>query len=201
MLGNHDDREAFARVFQETPLVGGFVQYAIEDHPVRILVLDTLEAVKLLWEVGSDVNAVADFGDISILEGDPYYLIMNNPINLDTLPVSSTVNGKTTPMWGDMRWAGSSVLHGAAVRGQTDIIQFLVDKGARLDARNKLGWTPLTVAAGMFFAQTFKESIDAAILIRKLMIERGLDPSQSPLCPICGRESNAVAVRQEQDQK
>jgi hypothetical protein len=162
---------------------------------------ESFEAVKLLWEVGSDVNAVADFGDISILEGDPYYLIMNNPINLDQLPASSVVNGKTTPMWGDMRWAGSSVLHGAAVRGQTDIIQFLVDKGAKLDAKNKLGWTPLTVAEGMFFAQTFKESIDAAILIRKLMSERGLDPSQSPICPICGRHLKAAAANQEANQQ
>jgi len=158
-----------------------------------VTLAESLEAVRLLWELGSDVNAVADFGDISILEGDPYYLIMNNPINIDSLPATSTVNGKTTPVWGDMRWAGSSVLHGAAVRGQTDIIQFLVDKGARLDAKNKLGWTPLTVAEGMFFAQTFKESIDGAILIRKLMIERGLDPSQSPICPICARDLKAAA--------
>lgn len=42
-LGNHDGREAFARAFPVTPAADGFVQYAIEDHPLRILVLDTLE--------------------------------------------------------------------------------------------------------------------------------------------------------------
>ena len=42
-LGNHDDRAAFARNFPETPLSDGYVQYAIEGHPLRILVLDTLE--------------------------------------------------------------------------------------------------------------------------------------------------------------
>ena len=42
-LGNHDGRAAFAAHFGEVPRPGGFVQYAIEDWPLRILVLDTLE--------------------------------------------------------------------------------------------------------------------------------------------------------------
>jgi Icc protein len=42
-IGNHDDRAAFLAAFPETPVADGFVQYAIEDGPVRILVLDTLE--------------------------------------------------------------------------------------------------------------------------------------------------------------
>jgi Icc protein len=41
-IGNHDDRVAFLAAFPETPVADGFVQYAIEDGPVRILVLDTL---------------------------------------------------------------------------------------------------------------------------------------------------------------
>ena len=42
-MGNHDTREPFLRHFPEVPSVDGFIQYAIEDYPVRILVLDTLE--------------------------------------------------------------------------------------------------------------------------------------------------------------
>ena len=42
-MGNHDSREEFLALFPDQPTAGGFVQYAIEDHPVRILVLDTLE--------------------------------------------------------------------------------------------------------------------------------------------------------------
>lgn len=42
-MGNHDGRAAFAAHFPETPRPDGFVQYAIEDWPLRILVLDTLE--------------------------------------------------------------------------------------------------------------------------------------------------------------
>lgn len=42
-MGNHDSRAAFLAEFPETPAPDGFLQYAIEDLPVRILVLDTLE--------------------------------------------------------------------------------------------------------------------------------------------------------------
>jgi 3',5'-cyclic AMP phosphodiesterase CpdA len=42
-MGNHDGRDAFRRVFPATRHSDGFIQYAIEDHPLRILILDTLE--------------------------------------------------------------------------------------------------------------------------------------------------------------
>jgi 3',5'-cyclic-AMP phosphodiesterase len=41
--GNHDGRAAFRRVFPSTPEADGFLQYAIDDGPVRILALDTLD--------------------------------------------------------------------------------------------------------------------------------------------------------------
>jgi Icc protein len=42
-LGNHDSRDAFLSVFPEAETSDGFLQYAIDGGPVRILVLDTLE--------------------------------------------------------------------------------------------------------------------------------------------------------------
>jgi len=43
-MGNHDSREPFRRVFPEAPAGDdGFIHYAIDDWPLRILVLDTLE--------------------------------------------------------------------------------------------------------------------------------------------------------------
>jgi len=42
-MGNHDDREAFLKHFPETKINDGFVQYTIEGHPLRIIVLDTLK--------------------------------------------------------------------------------------------------------------------------------------------------------------
>jgi Icc protein len=43
LMGNHDSREPYRDLFPDVPHVDGFIQYAIEGHPLRILVLDTLE--------------------------------------------------------------------------------------------------------------------------------------------------------------
>jgi hypothetical protein len=47
---------------------------------------------------------------------------------------------------------GLTALHGAANRGSDDIIRFLVERGARPDARDSEGRTPLTWAGGVFLA-------------------------------------------------
>ncbi|SLK04874.1 MULTISPECIES: phosphodiesterase [Novosphingobium] len=43
MVGNHDMRAAMFEAFPDCPDNGGFVQYAIDLGPLRVLVLDTLE--------------------------------------------------------------------------------------------------------------------------------------------------------------
>ncbi|MEP2990588.1 MAG: phosphodiesterase [Parasphingorhabdus sp.] len=42
-LGNHDLRGPFMKQFPETPTIDGFVQYEVDDGPLRLLFLDTLE--------------------------------------------------------------------------------------------------------------------------------------------------------------
>ena len=87
---------------------------------------------------------------------------------------------------------GYTALHGAAHRGANAIVELLVVKGARLDARLtkdgpmrggslawKAGWTPLTIADGVFYAGTFKRQLETASLLRRLMAERGL-PVETP---------------------
>jgi ankyrin repeat protein len=73
---------------------------------------------------------------------------------------------------------GYTALHGAAHRGAPDIVRFLVRRGARLDAKLtktgggplgwKEGWTPLLIADGLFYANTFKRQTETAALLREL---------------------------------
>ncbi|MDB5469843.1 MAG: metallophosphoesterase [Caulobacter sp.] len=42
-MGNHDNRDVFRQVYPNAPFSGGFNQYAVDNLPLRILVLDTLE--------------------------------------------------------------------------------------------------------------------------------------------------------------
>jgi hypothetical protein len=68
-----------------------------------------------------------------------------------------------------------TALHGAAYRGRQGsevLIQFLVDKNAAINARNKFGWTPLTIVEGLYFGAqntTWKPSVE---LLQKLGAER-----------------------------
>jgi uncharacterized protein len=67
---------------------------------------------------------------------------------------------------------GETALHGAAHRGSNDIVKFLVEKGAKLDVPNKIGWTPYLVADGVFYPNTYNRRLDTA----ELMLKLGADP-------------------------
>jgi ankyrin repeat protein len=69
---------------------------------------------------------------------------------------------------------GDTALHGAAVRGSNELIQLLVERGAKLDVVNALGWTPLTIADGVRYTQTLVVAPESASLLRRLMAEKGL---------------------------
>jgi ankyrin repeat protein len=125
---------------------------------------ERLDAVKLARELGNDVNAAADFGNYP-MTGDPSYTLLYYPLNIDELLDKGV---------GDPRWNGSTALIGAVVSGQPSIVQFLVDHGAKVDAKTKLGWTPLMVADGVFFANAKKEFPPAAAILKKAMQARGL---------------------------
>jgi len=125
---------------------------------------ERLEAVKLAIALGNDVNAHANFGDYRMV-GDVDYTLLYYPHNIDDLLKLGV---------GDPRWSGSTPLIGAVVSGQPSIVQYLIDHGAQVDATTALGWTPLRVAEGVFFANAKKEFPAAAVILRKALADRRL---------------------------
>jgi ankyrin repeat protein len=69
---------------------------------------------------------------------------------------------------------GETPLHGAAFRGVNEIVDYLVSKGAVLDARDKRGWTPFTIASGISYGDVFKQQPQTAKLLEQLLTARGL---------------------------
>ena len=125
---------------------------------------ERLEAVKLAVALGNDVNAHADFGNYP-MTGDTSYTLLYYPLNIDELLDLGV---------GDPRWSGSTPMIGAVVSDQPTIVQWLVDHGARTDDKTKLGWTPLLVAEGVFFANAKKEFPQAAAIIRSARSSDGV---------------------------
>ena len=77
----------------------------------------------------------------------------------------------------------------AAAKGTTEVVQYLVDRGAKLEQRDRGSkdsrddgplaghtWNALDYADGLvrFGTQTAIDRVETAALIRKLMTERGL---------------------------
>jgi uncharacterized protein len=120
---------------------------------------ERLEAVKLTVELGNDINARANFGDYP-MEGEVAYTLLYYPLNIDKLLELGV---------GDPRWNGSTPLIGAIMSGQPSIVQYLVDRGADVNVKTTLGWTPLQVAEGVFCCNAKKEFPAAAAIIRKVM--------------------------------
>jgi ankyrin repeat protein len=132
---------------------------------------ERLEAVKAALELGNDVNAVADFGDYP-MTGPPEHTLLYYPYNIQDLRDLGV---------GDPRWSGSTALHGAIIANQPSIVQYLVDHGAKLDAKTKLGWTPLMMTRGVFLANTGREFPAAeAILLAALKQRGGATPAVTP---------------------
>ena len=64
---------------------------------------------------------------------------------------------------------GDTALHGAAWRERADsIVQFLVDRGADVDAKNNRDWTPLVIAEGVDTGGNYIRSETTAALLRTL---------------------------------
>ena len=66
-------------------------------------------------------------------------------------------------------------------RGSNEIVQLLVDKGARLDVKDKKGWTPLGDAHLVYTPGMILQSWpETEALLRKLMEARGLPTTDVP---------------------
>jgi ankyrin repeat protein len=134
---------------------------------------ERLEAVKFALESGNDINAHADFGDYP-MTGDAAYTLLYYPLNIDDLLNKGV---------GDPRWSGSTPLIGAIISNQPSIVQYLVDHGADLNAGTKLGWTPLMVAHGVFFANAKKEYPAAEAIIKKALLQKNVARALQPAAP------------------
>jgi len=64
---------------------------------------------------------------------------------------------------------GNTALHGAAFTGANSVVKLLVERGARLDVKDKLGYLPVTIAEGIHIAALLKYRPETAVLMRELM--------------------------------
>lgn len=73
---------------------------------------------------------------------------------------------------------GETAMHGAAYKNLPKVIQFLADKGAKIEIwnrKNKYGWTPLSIAEG-HRPGNFKPSAETVEALHRVMMAAGVSP-------------------------
>ena len=78
---------------------------------------------------------------------------------------------------------GETAMHGAAYKNLPAAVQFLADKGARIEIwnqKNKYGWTPLAIATGYRFGN-FKPSPVTVAVLERLMRAAGVSTVLGPV--------------------
>ena len=73
-----------------------------------------------------------------------------------------------------VNYRGETALHGAAFRGANNVVEYLVEQGADMDARTELGYSPLAIADGFSYSDFYKAQKHTAALLRDLMKARGI---------------------------
>jgi ankyrin repeat protein len=72
---------------------------------------------------------------------------------------------------------GETAVHGAAYKQVPSAVQYLVDKGAKIEIwnqKNKTGWTPLRIADGVLIGTSIRGSAPTAALLREIMTKAGV---------------------------
>ena len=91
---------------------------------------------------------------------------------------------------------GDTALHGAIHRGAANIVRFLVEKGADIDAVNDRGWSALSVAQGVFYPNTFNRHPELVTLL----LDLGADPDAGSRRPVDLSPAERLALAQQQEQ-
>jgi ankyrin repeat protein len=84
---------------------------------------------------------------------------------------------------------GETAMHGAAYKSLPKVVQFLADKGAKIEVwnrRNTYGWTPLLIAEG-YRPGNFKPSAETIAALHRVMLAVGVTPPAKPEPPAPGK--------------
>jgi uncharacterized protein len=129
-----------------------------------------IEAMRLLLENGADpkINTGTNITPLMASAGIAW---ASNQERAGEPQVLEVVKFLVEELGADVNFVadtGETALHAAAYRGVDTVVQYLFDKGAKLDVQDKSGRTPLQVADGVEYGNSFAANPTTAVLLRKL---------------------------------
>ena len=134
------------------------------------------QMMQLLADAGADPLAVNENGTSAVMGAAGVEMFNPNEdsgTNADGLAALRVAVALGAGDIDGINLKGETALHGAVHRASNEIIQFLVDNGARLDIENKDGLTPIQLAVrGVGIGRGTRPA--QAEFLRELMVARGM---------------------------
>ena len=136
-----------------------------------------LELMRLLLDLGADPLLTNEDGTTALLAAAGVGVWPNESAGskeeaLDAVKLMIALGDVVTTV--DAH--GDTAVHGSVLRDAKELTLFLLDQGAELKHLNECGWTPLTIAQGIFYGNLGRRFPD----LEPALLERG---ATSPLPP------------------
>tara|TARA_B110000014_G_scaffold258183_1_gene243906 strand:- start:651 stop:1445 length:795 start_codon:yes stop_codon:yes gene_type:complete len=156
-----------------------------------------VEMMQLLADLGADPAIMTEEGCTALMAaaGVGIWKIGENPGTNDQ---AFSAVALAWELGNDVNAAdanGDTALHGAIHRGAGNIVSFLVEKGANIDAVNEKGWSALSVAQGVFYPNTFNRHPELVTLLTEL----GSDPGAGTRREVDLSPEERLALSQDQE--
>jgi len=151
---------------------GSWINFDGQTSFVRAALAGDIEVMRLLLDNGANPNIATVEGTTALMASSGMNWVINQTYNHGEAAYLEAIK-LCLQQGADINAANSfgfTALHAAASRGWESVIQLLVDSGARMDAKDIAGRTPLVFAQGVSLAARPPEpKPKAAALLQKLM--------------------------------
>ena len=129
-----------------------------------------IEVIRLLLEHGADptINTESNITPLMAAAGIAWASNQDPASEEQVLEVVKLIVEELDADVNFVSDIGETAMHAAAYRGANSVVQYLFDKGAKLDMVAKDKRTPLTVAEGVEYGNSFAAQPHTAELLREL---------------------------------
>jgi ankyrin repeat protein len=195
-----------ARLHQEKPTVRTLDEIELEGATPLALAaeVNNLEAIKTLVEGGADPNIPTEKGTTPLILSAGAGTDVQRARALDERAVAVETAKYLVAHGADVNAAGQygwTALHAASYQGLNDVIEFLGSKGAKLDTKDQLGQTPLSIALSVLTKEAGARRLQIPRRYRgdtaKLLLSLGATPLNKSGVNVVLQRNGDVAATQE----
>jgi ankyrin repeat protein len=195
-----------ARIHQEKPTVRALDEVEFEGAtPIALAAeVNNLEAIKLMVDAGGNPNIATSHGTTPLMLASGAATDVQRARSIEERSTALTTARYLVDHGADVNAAGQfgwTALHSATYQGITDLMDFLISKGADIDAMDGFRQTPLSIALSVLTKEAGAHRLQIPRRFRpdvaELLLKRGAIPlEKSGVNAVLTRSGAAAAADQ-----